>query len=95
MGSPLHSKQTPNDGIHTPISWTFTSTANRESFNASTGSPITGSLLTSSLDVNKLALQTDDNTLWLKLFTGLNRFVDDSLYGDSLEAGGDIGFLSF
>jgi hypothetical protein len=54
MPSPLHSKQTVEDGIHSPVSYLFADAAARE---AATGF--------TPEDVNKLARQVSDNSLWL------------------------------
>lgn len=50
----LHSKQTHSDGIHTPIAFSYSNIATRE---AATGF--------ASFDLNKFALQEDDNSVWI------------------------------
>lgn len=53
MTSPLHSKQTPTDGIHAPVSYTYADATARSS---ATGF--------ATEDLYKFAIQTNDNTLW-------------------------------
>ena len=57
-GSPLHAKQTIADGIHAAVSYVYPNAAARTSASGFT-----------SEDLYKLALQTDDNSIWL--VTGL------------------------
>jgi hypothetical protein len=64
MSSPLHQKQLPNDGIHAPFGWKFSSASNRVSFIPAEGTPTLSSNLTSD-DLYRLALQTDENSVWL------------------------------
>jgi hypothetical protein len=52
--NPIHSKQTSVDGIHTPIAFVYANAAAR---NAATGFV--------STDLNKFALDTDDNSIWM------------------------------
>lgn len=54
MTSPLHSQQTTTDGIHTPVAFIY---ANQSARLAASGFV--------STDLNKVALQQSDNTLWL------------------------------
>ena len=54
MANALHSGQTPTEGIHVPYNWEYADQAARE---AATGFV--------SADVGKLALQTDECTLWI------------------------------
>ncbi len=63
MSDQLHRKQLPNDGIHAPFAWKFPSEPDRLSFLPSEGKPTTQAELTSD-DLNRLALQTDDNSVW-------------------------------
>lgn len=58
MSSPLHSKQTIVEGIHTPISYEYVNASARTSATGFTPE-----------DVNKFAKQLDDNSIWILLTT--------------------------
>lgn len=63
MSSPTHRNQTADDGVHTPISWTFDDSIDRTNFVPASGLPTTAASL-ASFDVNKFGLQLDDSSVW-------------------------------
>ena len=75
VGSAHHEFQVADDGIHSPFFATYTNAANRIADTRATGPRVvpgdTGSSFRAlaTEDVNKLALQTDDNSVWLLLTT--------------------------
>lgn len=59
-----HARQTLNKGVHSAISWTFADATARGNFTVTEGIPANESDLTSD-DLYKLALQLDDDSVWL------------------------------
>jgi hypothetical protein len=64
MSNPKHSVQVAQDGIHTPITWLFSSSIGRNNFAPTAGVPAISTDLT-SVDIYKFAMQTDTNTVWI------------------------------
>lgn len=56
-----HEDQRPDNGIHTPISFTYANETDRENHSPATGPADT----LSTDDIYKLALQTDNDSLWI------------------------------
>jgi len=92
MSDQLHRKQFPNDGIHAPFAWKFPSEPDRLSFTPSEGKPTTSAELTSD-DLNRFALQTDDDSVWfLKSISPVTwvQVNPTSTFSGSIVGGGDF-----
>jgi hypothetical protein len=87
MASPIHSKQVQSDGIHTPVTWTFSSSANRLLFTASSGSPVNLTDLT-AVDLYKMAIQTDNNSAWI--LTSISPLTWNTIAGIWIDGGGKL-----
>lgn len=93
MSDPLHQKQLPNDGVHAPFAWKFSSEPSRLNFSPSEGSPLTQAELTSE-DLTRWALQTDNNTVWMLSSLSPLTWVQmnpTSTFSGSITGGGDPG----
>lgn len=83
MSSPLHSKQTTSDGIHTPVAFAYADQAARV---AASGF--------SSTDLNKIALQQSDNSLWLLIDTSTPTWKQIGGSGPWTESGGIVSLVN-
>ncbi|HVW25173.1 MAG TPA: hypothetical protein VHC69_07355 [Polyangiaceae bacterium] len=86
--SAKHGQQGINDGLHSPFTWTFADSTARSSFTPTSGTPTTSGALTSS-DVDKIALQLSDSTVWLLSSIGPATWTQ-IVGGSSFTAAGDL-----
>lgn len=84
----FHAAQTPDDGIHGVVAWTFADEVARLAFSPTTGVPYTQSRLTTD-DLYKLGYQVDTQALWVLVDT-TPTWVSVSVVADQIVSGAYI-----